>query len=78
MLRDVSFKIHSGGQLAFVGATGAGKSTILRLLFRFYDCTGGRVLVSGQVRPCCGLEYLPVQLSAHVLQPAQLAPWLGS
>jgi ATP-binding cassette subfamily B protein len=34
--------------LAIVGPTGAGKSTISRLLFRFYDVTGGRVLVDGQ------------------------------
>ncbi len=37
-----------GGKLAIVGPTGAGKSTISRLLFRFYDVTGGRVLIDGQ------------------------------
>ncbi len=37
-----------GAKLAIVGPTGAGKSTISRLLFRFYDATGGRVLIDGQ------------------------------
>jgi ATP-binding cassette subfamily B protein len=44
----VSFTIPAGRKLAIVGPTGAGKSTISRLLFRFYDVTGGRVLIDGQ------------------------------
>ncbi len=47
ILRGVSFRVPPGGSLAIVGPTGAGKSTISRLLFRFYDVTGGRVLVDG-------------------------------
>jgi ATP-binding cassette subfamily B protein len=48
ILHGVSFSVPPGGKLAIVGATGAGKSTISRLLFRFYDVTGGRVLIDGQ------------------------------
>jgi len=48
ILKGVSFRVPAGGKLAIVGATGAGKSTISRLLFRFYDVTGGRVLIDGQ------------------------------
>ena len=48
ILRDVSFRVPPGKSLAIVGSTGAGKSTISRLLFRFYDVTGGRVLVDGR------------------------------
>ncbi|CAH2603656.1 ATM1-type heavy metal exporter [Rhodovastum atsumiense] len=48
ILKGVSFRVPAGGRLAIVGPTGAGKSTISRLLFRFYDVTGGRVLVDGQ------------------------------
>jgi ATP-binding cassette subfamily B protein len=47
ILRGVSFRVPPGGSVAIVGPTGAGKSTISRLLFRFYDVTGGRVLIDG-------------------------------
>jgi len=48
ILKGVSFHVPPGRTLAIVGPTGAGKSTISRLLFRFYDVTGGRILVDGQ------------------------------
>jgi ATP-binding cassette subfamily B protein len=48
ILRDVSFAIAPGRKLAVVGASGAGKSTIARLLFRFYDVSGGRIEINGQ------------------------------
>jgi ATP-binding cassette, subfamily B, heavy metal transporter len=48
ILKGVGFTVPAGRKLAIVGATGAGKSTISRLLFRFYDVTEGRVLVDGQ------------------------------
>nr|WP_158742759.1 ABC transporter ATP-binding protein/permease [Acidisphaera sp. L21] len=48
ILHGVSFSVPPGTKLAIVGPTGAGKSTISRLLFRFYDVTGGRVLVDGR------------------------------
>jgi ATP-binding cassette, subfamily B, heavy metal transporter len=41
-------QIPPGSSVAFVGATGAGKSTILRLLFRFYDPSSGAILIDGQ------------------------------
>ncbi|KAF9142554.1 Homocysteine S-methyltransferase 1 [Mortierella sp. GBA39] len=47
-LKTVSFKIPHGKKLALVGPSGGGKSTILRLLFRFYDPTQGRILIDGQ------------------------------
>jgi ATP-binding cassette subfamily B protein len=47
ILKGVSFRVPAGGKLAIVGPTGAGKSTISRLLFRFYDASGGRVLIDG-------------------------------
>jgi ATP-binding cassette subfamily B protein len=48
ILKGVSLRVPPGRTLAIVGPTGAGKSTISRLLFRFYDVTGGRVLIDGQ------------------------------
>ncbi len=53
ILHGVSFAVHPGGRTAIVGPTGAGKSTLSRLLFRFYDVTGGRVTIDGHdVRDC--------------------------
>ena len=47
ILKGVSFDVPAGSKLAIVGPTGAGKSTISRLLFRFYDVTGGSVALDG-------------------------------
>jgi ATP-binding cassette subfamily B protein len=48
ILEGVSFTIPAGRKLAVVGHSGAGKSTLARLLYRFYDVTGGRILINGQ------------------------------
>ena len=48
ILHDISFEIGSGRKLAIVGASGSGKSTIVRLLYRFYDPQQGRILIDGQ------------------------------
>ena len=48
ILKGVSLKVEPGQTLAIVGPTGSGKSTIGRLLFRFYDVTQGTLLVDGQ------------------------------
>jgi subfamily B ATP-binding cassette protein MsbA len=47
ILRSVTFQAQRGQVVALVGATGAGKSTIASLLMRFYDITGGRILLDG-------------------------------
>ncbi|GGX64336.1 ABC transporter ATP-binding protein [Streptomyces minutiscleroticus] len=46
-LHDVDLRIPAGQTVAFVGETGAGKSTVVKLVARFYDPTGGRVTVDG-------------------------------
>jgi ATP-binding cassette subfamily B protein len=47
VLRDVSFEVHPGQRVGIVGATGAGKSTLINLLLRFYDVSKGRILIDG-------------------------------
>ena len=47
VLKDISFKVNEGETIAFVGATGAGKSSIINLLTRFYDINKGKILIDG-------------------------------
>jgi ATP-binding cassette subfamily B multidrug efflux pump len=47
VLRDVSFDVLPGQRIGIVGATGAGKSTVINLLLRFYDVTRGRITIDG-------------------------------
>ena len=47
MLHDIDLVIPAGGTVALVGATGAGKSTVIKLLARFYDPQAGEVLIDG-------------------------------
>jgi ATP-binding cassette, subfamily B, multidrug efflux pump len=47
VLRDLSFSVDAGQKIAIVGPTGSGKTTIIKLLNRFYDVTSGRILVDG-------------------------------
>jgi ATP-binding cassette subfamily B protein len=56
VVRNVSFEVQDGETVAIVGATGSGKTTIISLLMRLYDPTGGRVLVGG-----CDVREIPLQ-----------------
>ncbi len=47
ILKDISFEAVEGSNIALVGPTGAGKTTIVNLLSRFYDVTGGEILIDG-------------------------------
>jgi ATP-binding cassette subfamily B protein len=48
IVRDINFKVHAGQTVGIIGSTGAGKSTLMNLLCRFYDTTSGQVLVDGR------------------------------
>lgn len=48
ILHDVSFDVEPGTTMALVGATGAGKTTVIKLLLRLYEPTGGRILLDGR------------------------------
>lgn len=48
VLRDIGIQARRGQIIALVGPTGAGKSTVISLLTRFYDCNGGRILLDGE------------------------------
>ena len=47
VLKDISFSARAGQTTAIIGSTGSGKSTLIQLIPRFYDVTGGRVLIDG-------------------------------
>jgi ATP-binding cassette subfamily B protein/subfamily B ATP-binding cassette protein MsbA len=73
VLQDISLRVQPGQTVAIVGATGAGKSTLLSLVPRFYDATGGRILVDGVDVRDYRLASLRRQI-AMVLQPPLLLP----
>ncbi len=71
VLRDVSFRVEPGQRIGVVGATGAGKSTAINLLMRFYDVSRGRILVDGTDIREMDLDDLRARFSL-VLQDVQL------
>lgn len=67
VLHDVSFSIHPGEMVGIVGRSGVGKSTLINLVMRMYDVTGGRLLIDGQDIRSLSQESLRSQIGA-VLQ----------
>ena len=62
MLKNISFEVHPGDTLALVGATGAGKSSVINLLSRFYDINRGTIKIDGRNIT----EYEMANLRAHI------------
>lgn len=69
VLHDVNLSIRPGETVSFVGETGAGKSTIAKLVTRFYDPTAGRVLIDGRDLRSVTLESLHRQLGVVPQEP---------
>jgi ATP-binding cassette subfamily B protein len=69
VLLDVDLHIHAGETMSFVGSTGAGKSTIAKLVTRFYDPTEGSVLIDGHDLRAVQLESLRRQLGVVPQEP---------
>lgn len=70
IINDVSFRVEPGQTIALIGETGGGKSTILKLLFRFYDVTGGIIAVDGQDIRTLTLESLREQIGVVPQDPS--------
>lgn len=58
VLQNVSFQVPAGQTVGLLGRTGSGKSTLIRLLFRLYDVTSGRITINGTALPEFRLESL--------------------
>jgi len=68
-LKHVSFVIPAGSFGAFVGASGCGKSTIMRLLLRFYDVTSGEILLDGVDIRTLNVQWLRAQFGLVAQEP---------
>jgi ABC-type polar amino acid transport system ATPase subunit len=69
VLKDVSFTVEPGRSVAFIGSTGSGKTSLVRLLPRFYDYTGGRILLDGLPLTDYSREYLRQQIGIVDQEP---------
>jgi ATP-binding cassette subfamily B protein len=69
VIRDVDLQVRAGETVAFVGPTGAGKSTMAKLVTRFYDPTGGRILIDGHDLRDVTVESLRRQLGVVPQEP---------
>ena len=77
VVRDIDLRIRAGETVAFVGQTGAGKSTLAKLITRFYDPTEGRVLIDGHDLRSVTLDSLRRQLGVEPQEPFLFAGSLG-
>jgi ATP-binding cassette subfamily B protein len=77
VIEDVDLTVHPGETVAFVGPTGAGKSTLAKLVTRFYDPTEGRVLIDGHDLRDVTMRSLRSQLGVVPQEPFLFAGTIG-
>ena len=77
ILHNVSFSVPPGARVGIVGKTGAGKSTLVSLLMRFYDPTSGRVLLDGTDVTDLRLDHLRDQFSIVLQEPVLFSTSIG-
>jgi ATP-binding cassette subfamily B protein len=77
VIEDVDLTVHPGETVAFVGPTGAGKSTLAKLVTRFYDPTVGRVLIDGYDLRTVTMHSLRSQLGVVPQEPFLFAGTIG-
>jgi ABC-type multidrug transport system fused ATPase/permease subunit len=69
ILRDINLSVRAGERVALVGPSGAGKSTTLKLLSRFYDVTGGMIIIDGYDLRALPLSFLRSQIGLVQQEP---------
>ena len=77
LLRAVSLRVPSGARVGIRGATGAGKTTLMNLLTRFYDPTGGRILLDGTDLRDFRLKDLRAQFAIVLQEPVLFSTTIG-
>jgi ATP-binding cassette, subfamily B, bacterial len=77
LLRGVSLRVPSGARVGIRGATGAGKTTLMNLLTRFYDPTGGRILLDGTDLRDFRLKDLRAQFAIVLQEPVLFSTTIG-
>jgi subfamily B ATP-binding cassette protein MsbA len=78
VLHDVSFRVHAGEMIAIVGLSGAGKTTLVNLIPRFYDVTSGSISVDGVDIRDVTLESLRAQIGMVTQDTVLFAETIGS
>ena len=69
ILHDINLRIEPNTTVAFVGPTGVGKTTMINLLYRFYDPTEGRILIDGRDLRRISIESLRRQMGIVLQDP---------
>ncbi|KAF9597820.1 hypothetical protein IFM89_021905 [Coptis chinensis] len=70
VFKDLNLRVSSGSNLALVGPSGSGKSSVIALMMRFYDPTSGSILIDGRVIRCLNLRSLRLKIGLVQQEPA--------